>query len=155
MRVVLYLLPFLLAACGDTVVNQFVVGLDAAGNDAAPIDAADREGTAASGCVPDCRGFECGDDGCGGSCGECGAERHCIGIQVCAPLPDLDPCDGRPLDTTWCEGLARVQCRGSGYIDYDAVRCEPHYVCHYQAPCPDGDTCTCESQDACICVPGG
>ena len=28
-------------------------------------------------CEPDCEGKECGDDGCGGSCGDCGAEQVC------------------------------------------------------------------------------
>jgi hypothetical protein len=35
-------------------------------------------------CFPNCRGIQCGDDGCGGSCGECGgADGCCHGF--CAP----------------------------------------------------------------------
>jgi len=30
-------------------------------------------------CVPDCDGKECGDDGCGGSCGGCGEGMTCVG----------------------------------------------------------------------------
>jgi hypothetical protein len=30
-------------------------------------------------CVPDCRDKLCGDDGCGGQCGECGQEQFCRG----------------------------------------------------------------------------
>ena len=29
-------------------------------------------------CDPDCQGKECGDDGCGGSCGECGEGTVCV-----------------------------------------------------------------------------
>lgn len=30
------------------------------------------------GCVPDCKNMACGDDGCGGSCGSCGAGLTCV-----------------------------------------------------------------------------
>jgi len=35
-------------------------------------------------CVPACAGFECGQDGCGGSCGSCPADRICQ-HGLCAP----------------------------------------------------------------------
>ena len=41
-------------------------------------------------CFPQCTGKECGDDGCGGSCGECGAGWQCDGDQQC-----FDPCVGK------------------------------------------------------------
>ena len=28
-------------------------------------------------CVPNCNGIQCGDDGCGGSCGQCGGGERC------------------------------------------------------------------------------
>ena len=34
-------------------------------------------------CVPDCAGCECGDDGCGGSCGTCPNGETCNGNQIC------------------------------------------------------------------------
>ena len=34
-------------------------------------------------CVPQCSGKECGDDGCGGSCGNCPANFHCNINGVC------------------------------------------------------------------------
>jgi len=53
-------------------------------------------------CVPDCEGKECGDDGCGGSCGTCAvgcvcsAEGQCLGCggdvvlePTCVHLPYL------------------------------------------------------------------
>ena len=32
-----------------------------------------------SGCIPDCAGRQCGDDGCGGDCGPCGGGQYCDG----------------------------------------------------------------------------
>ncbi len=38
-------------------------------------------------CIPQCAGLECGDDGCGGSCGACPAGEACDPSQQCQPLP--------------------------------------------------------------------
>ena len=44
------------------------------------------KGTAPDLCFPNCQGLLCGDDGCGGSCGACGADRICgSGKCVCNP----------------------------------------------------------------------
>ncbi len=61
-------------------------------------------------CVPDCSGVECGNDGCGGSCGECsGADEVCIDGQCVVPCgngscePDLDEtCLSCPEDCGTC-----------------------------------------------------
>ena len=37
----------------------------------------------ACGCAPDCAFRQCGDDGCGGSCGSCGAEERCSEAGFC------------------------------------------------------------------------
>ena len=42
------------------------------------------------GCAPDCEGLECGDDGCGGSCGVCGADEVCEGGVCVAPEPVVE-----------------------------------------------------------------
>jgi uncharacterized protein YfaP (DUF2135 family) len=39
-------------------------------------------------CVPSCADHACGDDGCGGSCGSCGAGERCV-EGVCAGVGDL------------------------------------------------------------------
>lgn len=37
-------------------------------------------------CKPDCTGKKCGNDGCGGSCGDCGSEKTCnAGQTECVP----------------------------------------------------------------------
>jgi len=38
-----------------------------------------------SGCISDCTGKECGNDGCGGSCGGCVADEECRTGGVCFP----------------------------------------------------------------------
>jgi len=37
-------------------------------------------------CVPNCTGKECGDDGCGGSCGQCGPNEVCTSDGVCSTV---------------------------------------------------------------------
>ncbi|MBL7050528.1 Hint domain-containing protein, partial [Candidatus Woesearchaeota archaeon] len=72
-------------------------------------------------CIPDCVGKECGDDGCGGSCGEtCGNGETCSNGQCCDTCQSLgyscgthsDGCDG----TITC-GSCSVEwvCHGDDY----------------------------------------
>ena len=57
--------------CGDVTSDAEVdAGTDASDEaDVTALDVVVRDDVAA--CVPDCSGRECGDDGCGGVCGEC------------------------------------------------------------------------------------
>ncbi|MBW2702771.1 MAG: hypothetical protein JRF33_18270 [Deltaproteobacteria bacterium] len=59
------------------------------------------DGTCVIDCTPDCDGKDCGDDGCGGSCGTCpGALDKCIeGACVC----QLD-CTGKDCGDDGCGG---------------------------------------------------
>jgi len=68
-------------------------------------------------CKPQCADRSCGDDGCGGSCGDCNA------IQSCDPGSGV------------CRNL---QC-GDGGLD-DGETCDPPASC--PAACDDGDVCT-------------
>ena len=57
-------------------------GTDAGPSDAGGVDAfvamdGGRDGVDAPDCVPACEGLACGDDGCGGECGTCGAGEVC------------------------------------------------------------------------------
>ncbi len=38
-------------------------------------------------CIPQCQGLQCGDDGCGGSCGACNPGDVCGATQQCVPNP--------------------------------------------------------------------
>jgi len=50
----------------------------------------------ATACTPRCSRKQCGDDGCGGSCGSCSAERPCLsGTCVCFSDPVSVTCAGR------------------------------------------------------------
>lgn len=54
-------------------------------------------------CVPDCSGKQCGDDGCGGTCGTCPAGEHC---SSGACVPDCVPnCEGRECGDDGCGGV--------------------------------------------------
>lgn len=69
------------AAVADAAVADAVVAdgapPDAVVADGAPPDAAARDEGPDVPCLADCGGRTCGDDGCGGSCGGCGAGRVC------------------------------------------------------------------------------
>ena len=69
--------------------------------DQPPMDVAGGpDGMADSGCVPDCGGMECGDNGCGGSCGTCTGGATCVEgtcedpAATCPPGPPYGPSVG-------------------------------------------------------------
>ncbi len=71
---------------------------------------------ACRGCIPSCEGRECGDDGCGGSCGQCGVGSACDGSRgVCVVLPGGDGCTA--TDAPGCGGCAceALVCRKDPY----------------------------------------
>ena len=88
-------------------------------------------------CIPNCSGKQCGDDGCGGSCGSCPGGWVCQGGKcVCVPNCAGKQCgsdgcggscgscnDGNPCTDDWCSGGVCVFTPNS-------------------APCDDGDPCT-------------
>ena len=59
-------------------------------------------------CEPDCEGKDCGDDGCGGSCGECtGNQSLCVqGDCICVP-----DCEGKECGDDGC-GSGCDECPG-------------------------------------------
>ena len=48
-------------------------------------------------CVPQCDGKDCGDDGCGGTCGTCGHDQGCSAESKCVDL-DFSGCTGLSVD---------------------------------------------------------
>ena len=85
-------------------------------------------------CVPDCGGKQCGDDLCGGSCGEC---------------EDSDPCTDDACDLGTCTFTpAEAPCDDGNPCTDDA--CDPVDGCVFvpnQAVCDDGSECT--ADDVC------
>ncbi len=51
-----------------------------------------------SSCTPSCAGLECGGDGCGGSCGTCGANEICDAAQQCVLAPGEIPSSGNAYE---------------------------------------------------------
>jgi hypothetical protein len=69
-------------------------------------------------CAPDCAGLDCGDDGCGGSCGTCGAQELCVD-QQCVCQPD---CVGKACGADGCGGSCGA-C-DPGYLCNEIFKCE-------------------------------
>ena len=94
-----------LSQCGDDVCDE-ELGEDC-GNCA---DCACPDGDVCAGglcCTPTCdESWECGDDGCGGSCGDCGEGFACKD-NVCVEFSGLAQCLG--LDTPSAEGCDFVE----------------------------------------------
>ncbi len=104
-------------------------------------------------CVPNCAGKECGDDGCGGSCGDCDTAAGetcqngvCVAPQTSTTTTTVTtpttPPTTQPVDTcsppgaTRCLGLAKQQCtdgNGDGAVEW--VTTQPQA----EECCEDGD----------------
>jgi hypothetical protein len=95
-------------------------------------------------CMPDCSGKQCGDDGCGGSCGGCNYGEACsYGICVASCVPD---CYGLQCGDDGCGG----SCGSCGYGETCSYgSCVPTstgssnsgQVCSDYQSCPAGDDC--------------
>lgn len=77
-------------------------------------------------CIPDCDGIECGDDGCGGTCGECeGPQEQCVDGQ-CECQPD---CEGKQCGQDGCGGVC-ADCPGENDLCVEGLcNCIPDCAC--------------------------
>jgi formylglycine-generating enzyme required for sulfatase activity len=89
-------------------------------------------------CQPDCEGKQCGEDGCGGNCGECqGPQDACVdGGCVCQPL-----CEGKDCGEDGCDG-------GCGDCE-EYWECDSG-LCLYVPWCGDNN---CDADEACDACP--
>ncbi|MGB0589274.1 MAG: cupredoxin domain-containing protein [Myxococcota bacterium] len=90
-------------------------------------------------CTPACDGKDCGDDGCGGSCGECADGVDCL-EGLCTPVEcDVD-CEGKSCGDDGCGGSCGECADGE---TCDAGTCEadaPASVCDATfADCSEAD----------------
>ena len=115
-------------------------------------------------CVPDCDSRECGDDGCGGSCGACPEGVDCAGYKCtgtcedeCSP-PAARTCEGNAFmicgqhDADGCmEWGEPVMCPGAGFCADGECQCTSNCsgkACGYDGcmgscgTCPVGQTCS-------------
>ena len=108
---------------------------DAATTDAATTDAATTDGSPdAAACAPYCVGRNCGDDGCGGSCGSCTSPDKPIcdtaqGVCVATCVPQ---CTGKTCGDNGCGGscgscVDGLTCLPQGLCVPPAWTCNPAY----------------------------
>jgi len=65
-------------------------------------------------CAPQCGGKNCGDNGCGGTCGACDSDEMCNGNGLCTPKSAAHACStGASCDSgerCWCDGGGKYTC---------------------------------------------
>jgi len=100
-------------------------------------------------CQPDCGEAQCGDNGCGGSCGDCGEGLQCQPDGTCAPdcLGEGETYLGEPGDGKCCPGLVPAEVCAA---DYD-VPCDPPSNCCHECFCPLAGYYLCTSCGDGIC----
>lgn len=107
-------------------------------------------------CIPNCDGKECGADGCGGSCGECGPDLFCTGGGQCSDQC-FGSCTGRECGDDGC-GESCGACEpgqhcsdGHCQTDCDGIPWEGCCEAMTLSYCDDGDLVVqeCEGNPAC------
>jgi hypothetical protein len=98
-------------------------------------------------CVPDCEGKECGDDGCGGSCGECDDFVPCTVDSCNAELGQcfhepLVPCPEDPICPVGPCELLTFDTGAGTYVVEDT--CVPPDACHTARCSPETGDCLVE-----------
>ena len=83
--------------------------------------------TETGGCVPDCAGKACGEDGCGGDCGPCESGLTCDAAGACVPVGGGD---GDTCATAFPVGALPFSATGdtsdaTGDYGYDSGDCPP------------------------------
>ena len=65
-------------------------------------------------CTPKCGGKNCGDNGCGGTCGACDSDETCNGASLCTPKSAAHACAaGATCDVgerCWCDASGAFTC---------------------------------------------
>ena len=120
--------------------------------------------TAACPCQPSCLGRDCGDDGCGGSCGSCTAPAQCAGdgTCVCPNCPCQPECAGKECGPDGCEGLCGSCANGLTCNEASGLCtvCSPQCAGRECGANGCGGVCgtclaplTCSPQGQCQCIP--
>ncbi|MFH1533223.1 MAG: hypothetical protein ABIK09_21060 [Pseudomonadota bacterium] len=97
-------------------------------------------------CQPACAGKDCGDDGCGGSCGVCTGQDLCLaGHCQCQPA-----CDGKNCGGDGCGGSCGV-CTGQDLCVVGLCQCQPDCLGLDCGEDGCGGLCgTCQGGDTCV-----
>ena len=99
------------------------------------------------GCIPDCTGALCGDDGCGGVCGSCDPGQMCANRSCVTDPCAAAPCNGHgscvePAGSCVCgKGFAPPNCNAcaTGYAGYP--QCVTDLCAQGAITCVDGGSC--------------
>ncbi|MEM6958474.1 MAG: hypothetical protein AAF645_22520 [Myxococcota bacterium] len=103
-------------------------------------------------CQPDCTDRECGDDGCGGTCGICEGGTECAVFSCEAIVGDGVPCSGAPAACAQGEGCC-FSAAGTGVcfdhggrseascLDAAAEGAYAYVGCNEDSDCVDGTRC--------------
>lgn len=119
--------------------------------------------TCGGGCVKQCGGKQCGPDGCGGICGQCGANQVCNASGQCAATCATQ-CAGKSCGPDGCGGVcgqclstetcsAAGQCVGSCTPQCGSKVCGPDGCGGVCGQCTSSQTCTAAGQCVGNCTP--
>ncbi|HOX42887.1 MAG TPA: metallophosphoesterase [Myxococcota bacterium] len=109
-----------------------------------------------AGCTPSCLDRVCGDDGCGGSCGACGAGEECAPDGQCLPAC-VPACQGHECGLDPACGTLDCGVCGQGLECSDQGRCLPACVPDCAGRACGGDGCggscgACDAGAGLVCV---
>lgn len=104
------------------------------------------------GCVPQCDGKYCGDDGCGGSCGSCDAGTVCsAATNRCVATTCTPDCRGRQCGGDGCGGSCGG-CRKGNLCVESTGACRAFYTCDHDHPtCPQPCSSNSFCGTDCVC----
>ncbi len=104
-----------------------------------------KQDTAAA-CTPKCNGKNCGDNGCGGTCGACDSDETCNGASLCTPKSTAHACaTGATCDAgerCWCDSNGTFTCyalTGMCVTSGGKELCES--TSSYTSSCGSGSNC--------------
>lgn len=106
-------------------------------------------------CVPDCSRRNCGDDGCGGSCGVCtGCEGEILPERECrdghCPMYCCPNCTGQCCGDDGCASTCPDNCPAEYVCNQRSCQCEGP-VCSSDADCEGNQCCLDGSCEDMIC----
>ena len=121
-----------------------------------PQDRVCKNGVCEKPCTPSCVGKECGDDGCGGSCGTCPPGKTCKDYRCIGCTPS---CVGKECGDDGCGGSCGTCPPGKKCENYRCVGCIPS--CAGKECGDDGCGGSCGQCDPskqcvngkCVCIP--
>lgn len=128
-------------ACG---VQELVSVQQCLGCDGRPSASACTNGECVRPCCPDCRGRECGSDGCGGTCGGCVGTETCGRAGQCLGSGCTDACVAGEKRCT-SGGVSTCATAANGCTEWRAAQ-----PCPTPTACGANGACVATCSDACV-----